>query len=499
MGLISNPCTAEQTEQGSTSPISALLIDGQNNHKWQETTPLIVAALESGGLCDVTVITSPAKKAPMDGFEPNFADYDVVVLNYNGDPWPEATKQAFEAYVAGGGGMVSVHAADNSFPKWHAYNRMIGLGGWNGRNEKDGPYVRWQEDTQTFTRDLTPGSGGQHGKRSPFVMVVRDADHPITAGLPGSFSQTEDELYGKLRGPAENMHVLATAYSNPATRGTGEHEPILMTIHFGEGRVFHTTLGHDAKAMNGRAFQITLRRGTQWAAIGAVTLPIVDPQVLPADAPAVGDPASVANLTTSDALGTTIPDLDADDWKSLFDGKSLKGWTQKNGTASYRAEGGAIVGLTAIGSPNSFLCTDQTYKNFELTFEANVDPGLNSGVQIRSQTRPKGGRVFGPQVEIEASPGEAGYIYGEATGRGWITKEQPVKDAYQNGQFNRFRVRAMGERIQTWIGDQLIADVSDPELSKEGFIGLQVHSIKKDAGPFEVRWRDIKIRTLSAD
>ena len=193
--------------------ISVLIVDGQNNHKWQETTPLIKQILEGCGRFKVDVATSPAKGEDMSKFDPTFSNYDVVVSNYNGTPWSSKTQQAFEKYVASGRGFVCVHAADNSFPKWEAYNRMIGLGGWGGRNEKDGPYVRWKEEQKRFTRDLSPGRGGSHGKRVPFMMIVRDDDHPITRGLPGSFMQTADELYSTLRGPAENMHVLATGFS----------------------------------------------------------------------------------------------------------------------------------------------------------------------------------------------------------------------------------------------------------------------------------------------
>jgi type 1 glutamine amidotransferase len=483
-------------------PLKILLIDGQNNHQWKVTTPLIVATLESGGFGKVTVATSPDKGGDFSDFSPKFSDYDVVVSNYNGEPWSEATQASFEQYVASGGGFVSVHAADNSFPKWDAYNRMIGVGGWGGRNENDGPYVRWKEDLKKFTRDTSKGSGGTHGKRTPFQVVVRDPDHPISRGLPRSFMQVEDELYGKLRGPAENMHVLATAYSDPATGGTNEHEPILMTVHFGDGRVFHTTLGHDETAMKGLAFQTTLRRGTQWAAKGDVTLPAVESTVLTSNEGAAGEPANAAAAegkpaqpAVSDAAMDAPPNLDATDWQTIFDGTSLSGWTQRNGTASYRVEGGVIIGKTAVGSPNSFLCSDQNYGDFELTFEVNVDEGLNSGVQIRSKTRDAGGRVYGPQVEIESSPGEAGYIYGEAAG-GWITKEQPIKDAYQNGTFNRYRVRASGNRVQTWIGDVKVADITDPACAGEGFIGLQVHGIGEKQGPYEVRWRDIRVRPL---
>ncbi len=483
----------------SSEPIKTLLIDGQNNHQWAETSPLIEAALQAGGLCDVTIATSPPRGGDWSSFNPQFDQYDVVVSNYNGESWPPAVAEGFEKFVAGGGGFVSVHAADNSFADWDAYNRMIGLGGWGGRNEADGPYVRWKEELKEFIRDTTPGGAGQHGRRVPFVIVARDRQHPITQGLPGSFLQVADELYGQLRGPAENMTVLATAYSDPATGGTGEHEPILMVVDYGDGRVFHTTLGHDVAAMRGVAFQTTLRRGTQWAATGAVTLPPVSKATLSTQTPAEGEPARADKISSSDADGIdwqNPPDLQAIDWIPLFDGVSLTGWTQKNGTASYKVEEGVIVGRTAIGSPNSFLCTEADYGDFDLTFEVKVDTGLNSGVQFRSKTKEDGGRVYGPQVEIEAAPGEAGYVYGEATGRGWITEPQPIKDAFVNDQYNRYRVRAVGDRIQTWIGDRQIVDFHDAESAAEGFIGLQVHGIGKDKGPYEVRWRDVRIRLI---
>lgn len=473
--------------------LSALLIDGQNNHNWKETTPLIKHTLEGSGRFSVEVVTSPPNGEEMAGFAPEFSRYDVVISNYNGDPWPPQTQKAFESYVASGGGFVSVHAADNSFPKWDAYNRMIGLGGWRGRNEKDGPYVRWKDDQRRFTRDLSPGRGGSHGKRVPFMMIVRDADHPITRGLPGSFMQTADELYASLRGPAENMHVLATGFSAPATGGSGEHEPLLMTVHFGNGRVFHTTLGHDAKAMQGVAFQVTLQRGAEWAASGQVTFPPVGREELADDKASERDPASIR----ADDLAV-MPDVEGPGWVSLFEEKDLMGWTQRNGTATYRVEDSMIIGRTAEGSPNSFLCTDKVYEDFELTFEVDVDQGLNSGVQIRSLSKAdyKNGRVHGPQIEIESAPGESGYVYSEGTSRDWITKQQPVKDAYLNGQWNRYIVRAKGDRIQTWVNGQAIADIRDPESSQRGFIGLQVHGIKKETGPFEVRWRDLRIREL---
>ncbi len=191
-------------------------------------------------------------------------------------------------------------------------------------------------------------------------------------------------------------------------------------------------------------------------------------------------------------------------WSSLFDGKTLGGWTQRNGTATYRVEGNAIVGRTTEGSPNSFLCSDQEYGDFDLTFEVKVDNALNSGVQIRSQTRGGfTGRVNGPQIEIEASGAggaEAGYIYGEAAG-GWMTpKEKLVPHKhFKDGHWNAYRVLAKGPRIRVWINDVLISDLTHEdkfESHPRGFLGLQVHGIRKGTGPYEVRWRNLYIREL---
>jgi type 1 glutamine amidotransferase len=247
----------------------ALIVDGQNNHAWQQTTPLLKRALESSGLFTVEVATSPPQGSDLSGFKPDFASYDVVVSNYNGEPWAGPTMAAFEKYVREGGGFVSVHAANNSFPAWKEYNRMIGLGGWGDRDERWGPYVRFRDGKIALGRE--PGRGGSHGTRHSFQVILRDTNHPITAGLSAKWMHAEDELYDRLRGPAENMTLLATAYSDPATKGTGEHEPMLMVVDYGNGRVFHTTLGHDAVAMSCVGFITTLQRGAEWAAGGKVT------------------------------------------------------------------------------------------------------------------------------------------------------------------------------------------------------------------------------------
>lgn len=253
--------------------LRALIIDGQNNHDWKSTTPLLKKALESSGRFAVDVTTTPPAKHDNSNFKPNFANYDVVISNYNGERWPASTEKAFESFIAGGGGFVTVHAADNSFPDWPEYNRMIGVGGWGGRNQQSGPRV-YVNELGDVVQDKSPGNGGHHGQQHEFTLRSRDAKHPIMRGLPALWMHTKDELYDSLRGPAESLHVLATTYSAQDKGGTGRNEPMLMTVEYGKGRVFHTVLGHADYSMNCVGFVTTFTRGTEWAATGEVTIPV---------------------------------------------------------------------------------------------------------------------------------------------------------------------------------------------------------------------------------
>jgi type 1 glutamine amidotransferase len=259
------------------APMKALIIDGQNNHDWKTTTPALKQILEETGLFSVDVATSPPAKGDMSSFKPDFAAYRVIISNYNGEPWSAETQAAFEKFVREGGGFVSVHAADNAFPEWKAYNEMIGVGGWGNRNEAAGPYLRLRDDK--WIQDTTRGTGGSHGAQHAFLMQTRQPDHPIMRGLPTEWLHAKDELYDRLRGPAKNITVLASAHATKETRGSGEHEPLLMVISYGKGRVFHTALGHAMEAIRCVGFATTLQRGTEWAATGSVT------QKIPANFP----------------------------------------------------------------------------------------------------------------------------------------------------------------------------------------------------------------------
>jgi HEAT repeat protein/type 1 glutamine amidotransferase len=256
-------------EPAPTYPLKALIVDGQNNHNWKGTTPVLKQLLEESGLFTVDVATTPAQGQPMAGFAPEFARYDVVVGNYTGDEWPAATNAAFEKYMDAGGGLVVYHAADNAFPKWAAWNEMIALGGWGGRNEKSGPMVRFRDGQMVF--DNSPGGGGSHGPQHAFQLITRNNEHPITRGLPEKWMHAKDELYSTLRGPAKYMTLLATARAAPEQNGTGEHEPMLFTINRHGGRIFHTVLGHDIEQLKSVGFIVTFLRGAEWAATGMVT------------------------------------------------------------------------------------------------------------------------------------------------------------------------------------------------------------------------------------
>lgn len=306
---------AEQTAEDEI--LTALIVDGQNNHgAWPKTTLMMKDYLEQTGLFEVAVertaytwqgphndasigkearinliqdypleggkpTTATEEPRPDPDFKPNFSNYDVVLVNFGWKtaPWPEETQKALEDYVNGGGGLVIVHAANNAFENWPAYNEMIGLGGWGDRTEKDGPYV-YYNDSGKLVRDTTAGPAGSHGPQYEFLITIRDTTHPITRGLPAQWMHTKDELYDRLRGPAKNIKVLATAYSDvekngppwdPKVKGSGRHEPMLLTVNYGQGRVFHTIIGHTDYSMESVGFIVTLQRGAEWAASGEVT------------------------------------------------------------------------------------------------------------------------------------------------------------------------------------------------------------------------------------
>lgn len=287
--------------------LKALIIDGENSHGiWPKTSIMMKGYLEETGLFDVDVertiytwqgphhqvqnikdikelltlypISSEKKHVAVDepkmdpNYSPNFENYDVIISNFGwkASNWTDTTKTNFENYIKNGGGLVVVHAADNSWGDWQAYNKMIGLGGWGGRDEKSGPYLYYDTNGKVI-RDTKEGKGGDHAAQREFVLTTREPEHPIMKGLPLNWMHAKDELYQLLRGPAENVTILATGFSDVGNKATNHHEPLLMTIDYGKGRVFHSTLGHMDYSMECVGFITTLQRGTEWAATGKVT------------------------------------------------------------------------------------------------------------------------------------------------------------------------------------------------------------------------------------
>ena len=275
--------------------IKVLIIDGQNNHVvWPKSTIMMKQYLEETGMFQVDIsrtqflnksekfkewLVLAGAPAGVEGksktdpnFSPDFSKYDVVISNFGWQaaPWSDKTQTEFESYVKNGGGFVSVHAADNSFPEWKAYNKMIGIGGWGNRNEKDGPYLYVDKNNQP-KKDYSKGPAGKHGKREAFLVTTFNKEHPVTRDMPTTWMHASDECYAFLRGPAENITILATAVSSIKAPELEQKEPVAMAIDYGKGRVFHTTLGHDTTSFECVGFITLLKRGVEWAATGEVS------------------------------------------------------------------------------------------------------------------------------------------------------------------------------------------------------------------------------------
>jgi uncharacterized protein len=263
------------------SPVRVLIVDGVNNHDWVTATHDITAILMATSLFSVEVSTSPPRGAPQaawSSWKPDFARYDVVISNFNGGhqadaiEWPLELQQSLETYVRRGGGLVVYHAANNAFPKWEAYNEMIGLG-W--RPPSYGPGLAISDDGKIIVIPQGTGLEPGHPPRLDFQIHVRDTHHPITEGMPAVWMHPSEQLTHGQHGPAQGLTILTYARS-PVSH---QNEPMDWVRRYGKGRVYTTMLGHTwAGEPNPNlecvGFQTLLSRGVQWAATGAVTIPI---------------------------------------------------------------------------------------------------------------------------------------------------------------------------------------------------------------------------------
>lgn len=261
-----------------TAKHKALVVSGQNNHNWEVSHKVLKLILDNSGMFETDIVLTAPAGGDMSCFKPDFSAYDVVVLDYNGDRWPAETDTAFMEYVRKGGGVIVYHAADNAFAGWEEFNKVIALGGWEGRDEKSGPYY-YLVDGQTVL-DSAPGPGGSHGEQREFPMNARNAKHPIVKGLPEVWMHAQDEMYDRMRGPANIKDLLYSGFAIESRGGSGREEPLVFTVDYGKARIFHIMIGHcgptaeENPAMQCTGFQTLLLRGAEWAATGKVKQPV---------------------------------------------------------------------------------------------------------------------------------------------------------------------------------------------------------------------------------
>ncbi len=256
--------------------IKVMIIGGQNNHDWKKSTPFMEKLLNEAGHFEVTVYNTPERGAPAeawDAWQPKFADYDCVVLDYNGQMWPEPVQKDYLDYVHGGGGVLVIHAANNSFTGWKEYEKMVGLL-WRGKDYGYSLYV--DDDGKVVRENPGEGRGMGHGGQYDWIMITRDTEHPITQGMPVKWMHKHDELYHGQRGPAENINILLTAYSDPNNGGTGKHEPMVFWVPYGQGKVVMNLMGHvgGLQPMQCVGFKVLLYRACEWLAAGKCTTAI---------------------------------------------------------------------------------------------------------------------------------------------------------------------------------------------------------------------------------
>lgn len=453
---------ASAVQPQSPPPLHALLVSGANNHDWVWTSPEIAAALTETGRFRVTITEKPAETL---ADAKAMADVDVIVLNYNGPRWGEAAERGFLAAVRGGKGVTVIHAANNPFEGWKEYELMVGL--------------MWRK-----------GTG--HGSFHAYDVNVVDHYHPITQGM-SDMRKHPDELYHHLvHTPGAEFRVLLSSFSDPRTGGSGRFEPMATASQFGQGRVFHTPLGHTwTNTLPTRAawYDPQLRnlvaRGSEWAATGAVTLP-----------------AQPRNWLTDEER--------EQGFVRLFDGRSLEQWRAYRGEAApaqgWVVRDAAIVHLAGGGGGD--LVTREEYGEFDFRFSFRVAPKANSGViwhvlETQDQTY-----MTGPEYQVLDDVGAkpdpkhaAGALYDLVAA---VDKE--VRPA---GSWNEGRIVVHQGRVQHWLNGKKVVEAAcrgpewDDMVQKSKFkdwpfgkattgrIALQDHGD-------EVAYRDLRIRRLEA-
>ncbi len=441
--------------QASSDKIPVLVISGANNHDWQWTTPSLARILEESGRFAVDVTYEPAKDLSDAGA---VSKYAAFVLDYNGKGWGDAAHAVFLDAIRGGTGVVAVHAADNSGARWPDYERMIG--------------DLWRK-----------GTG--HGRFHPFDVDVIDRDHPVTRTMP-TILMHPDELYHKL----VNVHgvdrrILATAFSDPETGGTGDNEPMILTRNFGKGRVFHTPLGHVWKgnipsqaSHRDPQFRGLIVRGTEWAATGTVRDAQRAPAPLTAEEKAAG-------------------------WKSLMDPKLWMSASGSDVPPGWRFDGDVVARAASSGD----IVTRELYDNFELQWQWKTTIASNSGLKYRIPAKAK--PMIGPEYQLldawadeKSKEHRAGALYD-------VMEAAAESPFVPWGEFHDARVVANGSKIEHWLDGVLVmsADTSSDAwkaaLADSKFKGnpnfaapAAGHILLQDHGD-EVWVRGLRIRPLA--
>jgi type 1 glutamine amidotransferase len=257
------------------APARAILIDGPalDGSDWRRQTAALKSILESNGLFQVEIVTASGE------FEAAFEKYKLVILNYGADRWPMNTLASLEKYLTSGGGMVALPGADSAFPGWPEFNVMLGVTAGSNRDQRAGPFWFYKDGNVAYDTTAPGVAGRAIPPDKPFLVTIRNTEHPVTKGLPLEWMHVADELEGNLRGPGKGMTLLATAFSDATKGGTGRHEPQIVAIFYGKGRIFHSILGRTPEALECAGLQTMLQRGAEWAATGKVT------QKVPADFP----------------------------------------------------------------------------------------------------------------------------------------------------------------------------------------------------------------------
>jgi type 1 glutamine amidotransferase len=446
-------------------PIHVLIVSGANNHDWEWTTPELGRALAETGRFLVEITYEPQRALADVAGRHARGEVDVLVLDYFGPRWGEVAERSFLAAVEQGCGVTVVHAADNAFPDWPEYERLVGL--------------VWRNGTTA------------HGRYHAFDVHVVDHHHPITLGM-ADLRRHPDELYHKLvHGQGADYRVLLAAFSDPATGGTGRHEPMATAAHYGKGRVFHHVLGHAWKGVpESRAswadpqLRRLFARGTEWAATGAVTLSPVP-------------------------LNMLSPQEQADGFELLFDGRTIarwrgyrqaavpaQGWTVRDAAIVHEAQGGG-----------GDLVTADEFGDFDFRFAFRVAPQANSGVIWHVLETEEQTYMTGPEYQVLDDLGHPGVDGRHGVGGLYDLVPAAAAEVRPAGAWNEGRVVVQQGRVQHWLNGVKVVDVPcrGPEWdamiagskfkdwpfgrSDKGRIALQDHGD-------EVAYRDLRIKKL---